>query len=250
MMQSKTNLLSLFMIAYNEETFKTAKKTEGVIPVTFDKTSAFFENDHILKWHDHFSDSLDRSKYAGLVSPAFFSKAANGRATIASIEKALSTPENVRVAYAEWREREVDVLLFSNGYRYGLNIIKQGDNFHGPDFSKLTQEIFDLAGMDWDVENKLIYPVFSNYWIAKPELIDKYVNTFLRPCMDVMKTSKDLQERLWADSKYRKKLPEQAVKDIGVNYYPLHAFICERFFSVFLQKESIENPQLTIKFYK
>jgi hypothetical protein len=248
-MQDTNNLLSMWMITYDQASREKVGKTKGVIPFHAEKTTVFLENMHLLDWYARKHEWQD-SKFACLVSPNFFNKASKGRATIERIEKRLIENENVRVSYSEWQERETDVMLFGNGFSPGKNIILQANNFHGPDFSELTQDIFDLAGIDWDVKKPLHYPVFSNYWIAKPRIIEKYIETFLTPCMDIMTDAEHtLSDRLFADSKYRRKLSPKAIEEMGINYYPMHPFICERFFSVFLELEKQKDSTLTIKYF-
>ena len=56
-----------------------------------------------------------------------------------------------------------------------------------------------------------------------------------------------LRELLWTDSGYTKKnkLGPYLKEQIGVSYYPYHTFICERFWTMFLNM----HPEITVTHY-
>lgn len=120
------------------------------------------------------------------------------------------------------------------------------------------QEIFRLAGIDKDYctvnyNNKQKKPtreiIYQNHFIARTEIYKRYVTEMLMPCVNVMKNADEyLYKLLWKDSKYSyaKKVPvETRIKVFGVPYYPLHPFLCERLFSIWLTI----NKEITVKQY-
>lgn len=75
--------------------------------------------------------------------------------------------------------------------------------------------------------------IYRNSFVARPEIYEAYVKTFLQPMIEV--TSHCME--LWKDSGY--KILNQAEKDyfqlqFGRSYYPRHAFFCERLFCMWL----------------
>jgi hypothetical protein len=86
-----------------------------------------------------------------------------------------------------------------------------------------------------------------NYVIAKPHIYDDYAKNILIPCMDVMEKDSDIKTLCWRDSRYFKKrnMSDKLKQDLGVPYYPLHTFICERLWAVYLAL----NPQINFRHY-
>jgi hypothetical protein len=65
--------------------------------------------------------------------------------------------------------------------------------------------------------------------------------------MQVMNHNAELNKMIWQDSGYHKKkrMSAKLKQDLGVPYYPLHTFICERFWSVYLAM----NRQIKFRHY-
>ncbi len=87
--------------------------------------------------------------------------------------------------------------------------------------------------------------IYQNAHVSKIELYKDYVNNWLNPLMEIMfdQEDKKLQEMLWIDTKYKSwSLNRDKVTQItGVPYYPMHTFICERFFSTYC---AVNNPKI------
>lgn len=234
---------NFYMIAYNEITSNYVDTTEFK-KYEVAKNSEFFENAYILDLIK--SETHAESKYFAVLSPAFFNKACAGRVTTSGIVEKLEKGLTVPTSRFSSKQVEIDILGFNPHHR-NSNIIMQGNRWHGSNFSEVTQLIFDKAGIDWDVSRKLKHILLHNYVIAKSEIYEKYVTEILEPCMSVMSNDSEVRELVWKDSGYHKKrrMSEKLKADLGVNYYPLHTFICERFWSVFVAL----NPEYIVKQY-
>ena len=66
--------------------------------------------------------------------------------------------------------------------------------------------------------------------------------------MDIMANGENiwLQEHLYTDTKYKSgRFSKERIKAItGVEYYPMHTFICERFFSTFCATKNFKIKHL------
>ena len=80
--------------------------------------------------------------------------------------------------------------------------------------------------------------VQCNYWMAKPELMQDYIN-FAKKIKQRMDETSDggLQALLYSDSQYRGQLSKERLVQIsGKPYYTYHPFICERLPGFFFRK--------------
>jgi|GEM_PF-2196530 len=101
------------------------------------------------------------------------------------------------------------------------------DGFH-PFFRKYWTYIMNEIGYRW-VPTRIENIFYCNYFVAKEKLYEKYVKEMLVPAMEVMK---DMPE-LYGNCNYPRAFPENLKTQFGINSWPYHAFICERFFSYF-----------------
>ena len=136
-----------------------------------------------------------------------------------------------------------DVLSLSRNSKHH-KMLSAAEAWH-PGFTETLTKIMVKIGWGKPVHPK--YPVYQNAFVAKTELYKRYVNEFLVPAMEVME-SDELKPLCWQDSNYsklkREPLSDKAKKDLGVSYYPMHPFLCERFFSQWLEKQSLNIQYL------
>lgn len=215
----------IYQIYYNEET----KKRNWPMFAQYDNSQSltpFFENTVIY-------DLLQAGKhqygpYFGVLSPAFAEKA-RGKMTL--------NPENLGKKLAE-----NPVFLGFNAAHKSINPIESGRHFHGPAFWSIFQELF---GADFRWPLRYQHVIFSNYVIAKPEIWERY-RLFYVPLYEKMRDAEgELKNLLWMNSRYNKRLPQSAREQIGADYYPMHTFICERFWTIFLYL----NPDIPVIHY-
>lgn len=233
----------IYLVTYNERTSDIAAKYPFSVYHT-DKTSPFFENAYIRDLIRN--GAHHKAEWFGVLSPEFFTKALSGKVTPYKIHHDIDRGIQIQTGRNRFERQEVDAIGFTPRLK-NLNVIIQGNRAHGGGFSDLTQDIFNKAGIDWDVSKPLKRVVMSNYIIARPEVYQDYASKVLLPCMDVMESDPIISERVWKDSGYYKKMrmPAQLKSDLGVPYYPLHTFICERFWSVYLAM----NPSVKFRHF-
>ena len=211
--------------------------------------SPFFENKciyDILESKPHLNDN----EWFGVLSPAFGTKArgALGRSV---------TPYKLDTRLHECEGANLDVLGFFRTAQ-NLNNIKQGDNWHlrgqTPNFSDIFAMIIDKAGIQYNINTRLRKNqngrpcnFMSNFVIARYYLWIQYFRDVLKPCMDVMETDEEIKKLVWQSAKYQKdgRRKQILLKHLGVPYHPLHTFICERMWSMFVNK----NRHLTFEHY-
>jgi 23S rRNA U2552 (ribose-2'-O)-methylase RlmE/FtsJ len=135
-----------------------------------------------------------------------------------------------------WRMNEKTKLTYDRI----LSEIKTNNNYdvyiynnYGNEFNLLQNEEFPIGKIIKRLYAKKVIPftnkklewvnVFCNYWIAKPEIVDKYINEFLLPVKKAFETDDFIKDIL-----KKEKLPYRG-KD-----YPYQPFIMEYLFGLFL----------------
>ena len=86
-----------------------------------------------------------------------------------------------------------------------------------------------LSQFKSDALNPDILPFLSNYWITKPVLMYEYIE-FFKKTKQVLDNYKEIQEKLWEDSKYYHHTlsVEKCLELFNKPYYTHHPFIYER----------------------
>ena len=132
-----------------------------------------------------------------------------------------------------------DVLSLSRNSKYH-KMLRSAEEWH-PGFMNTFTKILDKIGYKTTIIPK--YPIYQNAFVARTALYKRYVNEFLAPAMEVMETDEEIRGLCWQDSNYtklkREPLTDLAREQLGVNYYPMHPFICERFFSQWLEGQHL-----------
>jgi len=118
-----------------------------------------------------------------------------------------------------------DVFLYNN-YGNEHNLL-QNEKFP---IGKVIKRLYATGVIPYKNPNLNWVNIFCNYWIAKPEIIDQYVNEFLMPVARAFETDKEIIKVLKEETlPYRKK------------NYPYHPFIMEYLFGLFLY----HHPKVT-----
>ena len=231
------------MVAFDGKTHDIVNKYPFSV-YSVGHTSPFFENWYIRDLVQKGAHNV--GEWFGVLSPYFFTKAMSGRLTVQKIEQDIKQGYKQQVARSIYEIQELDALGFHPRLRQ-KNVITQGNRWHGEDFSQITQLIFDKAEIARDVQKPLPRIVMHNYVIARPHIYEQYVKEILSPCMDVMMYDPEIYALVWQDSTYhkKKKMTEKLKQDLGVPFYPMHTFICERLWAVFLAM----NPQINFRHY-
>lgn len=154
----------------------------------------------------------------------------------------------MRTNYPPYRELTEEVL---NSEYDVLSFTKQSPshqmlaiaNIWHPEFTSILGKILDKIGFKLPIEVK--YPIYQNAFCAKIELYREYVRNMLIPAMWIMENDEEIKKLCWSDSNYYKlrSVPgfaERVKQFLGVDYCPLHTFLAERFFSIWLDNKNIK----------
>lgn len=190
-----------------------------------EKCTPFFENKVIV---DLVNEGSHRGyQYFGILSGHFKNKMIHTR------DMKRLTPQ-----YIFSKLGETDVVSFFRHHR-NSNVVNKAEMFH-PGFKRALKNIFNRIGFEANLEERTRFTVYQNHFIARSEIYEDYVKNLLEPAIKEMenKDNKELQNIIWQDSKYHKKhtMSEKLKRELGVPYYPYHTFICERLFSIYLNK--------------
>lgn len=220
--------VKIYQIYYDEKSRSNC--LEGFEPYYNETLTPFFENDVIMKL-------IAEEKHKGYDYFGVFSHSFQHKIHI--------WPDSILDAMAG---SDYDVYTFFSLMSTN-NIFLKGDNWHD-NFSLACKKILNKIGFRSDIaslEYKTRCIVYQNHFITRPGIYQDYVETVLSPAVEVMENDEEVRELIWKDARYHKsqkpETRERLLKHLGVDYYPYHPFICERFFSFYLDL----NPAITFK---
>lgn len=101
------------------------------------------------------------------------------------------------------------------------------------------------AAIDLRFPSEVEKPIYQNAFCARGEIYKAYVKEALDPAMEVMDFDKEINQACWQDSDYYKlKNPssdfsQRVKKYLGTDYCPLHTFLLERLFSVWIHGKGL-----------
>lgn len=137
-------------------------------------------------------------------------------------------------------QEDFDVLSLSRNSKHHKMLLS-AEAWH-PGFVELLTKILHKIGFKTPVNPR--YPIYQNAFIARTTHYKSYIHELLEPAMEVMRSDEEIRALCWQDSRYTKLKKEplsgEAVKQLGVEYYPMHPFICERFFSQWLEYQNLK----------
>lgn len=140
---------------------------------------------------------------------------------------------------------DFDVLSFSKNAP-DHDMIGALNTWHGG-CSDILRLIFQKLGFSMPKKPK--YPIYQNAFCARTEIYQSYVKDFLHPAMDLMIFDNEIRNLCWRDSNYTRtilnvKINMERVKEfLGSDYVPLHPFLLERCFSLW-----IDDKNLNVKY--
>ncbi len=129
--------------------------------------------------------------------------------------------------------------------RVAGNMMQQLEAWHAGSTDTL-QMILDAIGYHFNVGSNIKWNVYSNHFIARYGIYEEYVRLLLDPAMAVMESDKNIKRRCMIDSGYTTLTgppPEHLQKAWGIGYWPMHPFLCERMFSIY-----IDNKNYNVKY--
>lgn len=193
------------------------------IPVKNPDCTEFFENSVIRKLIQE-GAHLD-SEYFGVVSYSLRNKIDLSRKWGGDIANLSVTEFTPQLFESVLKASAPDVLSFQRHTKH--DNVSLADKYH-PNFSKFFKEIMRNIGYNWHPQ-VLNHVAYSNLFVAKSEIYERYVREMLDPAMDFMAKMPELR----ANSRYPKRLPVDLQRRFGLPHYPYHTFLCERMFSYF-----------------
>ena len=212
----------IYQIAYDRVT-----QDNCIYPVIMNsKITPYFENKVIVDFVEKHGCG---DFYFGILSHKFFDK--NFRVTSQKIDDAIS--------------KEYDCISFFNKMK-DQDLLKCAEMWHAG-FIDLFNDIVTEAGLPTHTGKRWNLIVYQNAFISKSEIYEDYVKNWLQKVIEVMESGK-FDTRLWVDSGYYRKnepaIREKLIRDLGVDYYPLHTFILERLPSLYFQHHKLNYISL------
>lgn len=133
-----------------------------------------------------------------------------------------------------------DVYVFTRPiFKDGAHYFKYSNDFHKVLFTAL-ETLCAKLGVEFTTEPA--HAIYSNFYVARYDILKDYVENYIIPSIVLFET--DMREIAWEHSRYQNLSKEDLMKYTGLNYYPMHSFILERMFSIYLHN----NQNLKVKF--
>lgn len=141
---------------------------------------------------------------------------------------------------AEVLQEDFDVMSFTKNSP-DHDMIGALDVWH-PGSAALLRKIWAAVGLPFCEKPR--YPIYQNAFCARADVYKSYVREFLLPAIWVM--SLELKDECWQDSRYtvttlNKPVDTERMRTLlGVPYYPLHPFLLERCFSIWIENKGLK----------
>lgn len=154
----------------------------------------------------------------------------------------LAPPRRPEELTEEVLNNDYDVLPLTRNSRYH-QMLAAADQNH-PNFRSTMTKIVEGIGKIMPFEVKV--PIYQNAFSAKREIYQDYVNDYLIPVMELVKSDPEIYKLATVDSNYTTLTRKDCLsatelqERIGMPYYPLIPFILERLFSVYIENKKIK----------
>lgn len=125
--------------------------------------------------------------------------------------------------------------LFKDGTEY----FHLSEKYH-PGLLRLIELLCNDLGLEYT--NKPKHPIWSNFFVAKIDIYKHYIDTVIKPAINLLETK--YRQLAWQNSKYMSMSKEKLKELTGLDYYPMHTFVLERMFSLYLHN----NPKIKFTF--
>lgn len=208
------------------------------VPKTPNKRYLFFESkviEDIVK-HGMHKDCT----HCGVVSPKYKEKIQHSRRWGTTIRNRAGVKplNNKSIAFFCKQNPSTDVIRLTNNPPHST--FGFSEQFH-KGMTEITIDMMKAIGIPYNIRKPQRQVIYFNFFLARPEILEDYVNNWLTPAINYLLTD----DRAWADSHYPKELPKHLQDLYGIGHYPYYPFITERLISVYLDW----NRKHTVKVY-
>lgn len=138
----------------------------------------------------------------------------------------------------ELLESDYDVLAFTKNTKHH-RMLEAANAWH-PGFLNCLDKILKKLGISRPGEIKI--PIYQNAHSTKTHIYKDYVLKYLSPAMDVMQNDPEISKLCMQDSRYSDLTHQSAdhlESKLGLRFYPMHPFILERLFSIYVHNNKI-----------
>lgn len=173
----------------------------------------------------------------GLLSPNYLQKIEGCKywgTDVANTSRHTVTSKESILEFIEQNE-EIDVIgLTTHPPHHACHFAQ----VYHPNFCRIMQMILDEINYDVDIMERNTRIIYFNYFAAKPEVLQQFVNELLTPFITACCENERLRELVFTkNSNYAKPFPDNLAKVYGIDYYPYAPFLAERLITLFLHKE-------------
>lgn len=143
-------------------------------------------------------------------------------------------------------QEDFDVMSFSKNTP-GHDMLGALEVWHNG-ATAILQRIWSELGLEMPKKPK--HPIYQNHFCATKEVYKEYVLDFLIPAMYIMEFDAEIKKLCWQNSNYNVTTLNKPVdfdrieKFLGVRYIPLHPFILERCFSLWIDSRNLKVTYL------
>ncbi len=137
--------------------------------------------------------------------------------------------------------KDADLIAFAKHPPH--SVFKFAEKYH-PGITKLAEDTLSEIGFDINVRALNDNPVYFNYFVATPQVLEGFVKELLNPVMDLATNNPEFKKRYWRASGYYKKFPPHLKRIYETAVWPFHPFIAERLISLYISKYSLKIKSL------
>lgn len=139
------------------------------------------------------------------------------------------------------KNTEADLISFTSHPQH--SVFNFAEKYH-KGITKLANDTLSEIGFDIDLNAHNRFPVYFNYFIATPEVLEGFTKELLNPVIDLAINNPEFKKRYWQPSGYPKQFPIHLQKIYSSEFWPFHPFIAERLISLYISKHSLKVKML------
>ena len=223
-------MLKVFQIYHDQKS--KLELFDEYIPYFNENLTVFFESE-VMKRLVQEKQHLD-CEWFGVVGNKLKHKIAASAKWRDRIRNNTKNPFTPKTFESYVRQKNKDVVSFTTHHRQ--SIFRVAEQYH-PGITKIAELILKKLNYRVNILGAQSRIVYFNYFVARPQIYEQYVNELLAPAMEIMISSPDIVHLVCQDSRYRGSMTQAQLREkLGFDHYPFHPFITERLFTIFLEK--------------